>query len=54
MTEPKGMALSSMAEGQVGGWEKVLYYRMVGMEQTAQGNGHSPKQLEFKEHLSVL
>jgi len=34
-------------EGQLG----VLDQRGVGMEQAAQGSGHSPELLEFKEDL---
>ena len=28
-----------------------MHHRVVGMEQAAQGSGHSPTLLEFKEHL---
>ena len=34
-----------------GGWGQGLHQRAVGMEQPAQGSGHGPELLEFKEHL---
>jgi len=38
-------------QGQVGDYEKVHHQ---GMEQAAQGSGHSPELLEFKEHLNTI
>ena len=34
-----------------GGWGQSVHQRVVGMEQPAQGSGHGPELLEFKEHL---
>ena len=34
-----------------GGWGQGLHQRVVGMEQPAQGSGHSPELLEFKESI---
>ena len=46
-----GNALSCVTGGAGRGWGKVLHQRAVSVEQAAQGSGHSPKLLEFKEHL---
>jgi len=39
-----------MGEVQVRCHGKDLHQRVVGMKQAAQGSGHGPKLLEFKEH----
>jgi len=39
------------SEVWAGHQEKVLPQRAVGMEQTAQSNGHGPELLEFRERL---
>lgn len=47
---PKGTQNEAASEeGQAERQKKVLYQRLVGMEHTAQGNGHGPKLTEFKE-----
>ena len=46
-TGPEGMAWSCVGEGQLGVRERPQ--RAVGMEQAAQGSGHSPELPEFRK-----
>jgi len=51
VTGPEGTAWSCVRGGAAGGQGQVLHQRLVGMEQGAQGSGHSPELPEFKECL---
>ena len=50
-TGPEGTAWSCVRGGAAGGEGQGVPQRAVGMEQPAQGSGHSPELLEFKECL---
>ena len=50
-TGPEGTAWNCVRGGAAGGEGKGLHQRAVGMEQAAQGSGHGPELLEFKERL---
>ena len=47
----EGTAWSCVRGGAAGGEGKGLHRRVVGMEQPAQGSGHSPELLELRECL---